>query len=149
MALAAAPKKPASPATNAPATTTSGSPTTRTKGVSFPIRDPVDNTLKTVFHCEEAIPHADGTFTLKRMHMETFREHEQLELIVEAPECRLDVSTRNASSPGSIKVRRADGLFTVEGDGFRWENDRKRLVVSNRVQTVIQQKLLGPAPKKS
>jgi hypothetical protein len=142
-------KKASSPAATNPPPAGTPTPATTTKGFSLSISDPADNTRKTLFKGEEAIRHADGSFTIKRLHMETYRAQNQLELIVEAPECRLEPTTQNVSSSGSLKVRRADGLFTLEGEGFRWETKSKRLVVTNRVQTIIQQKLVGPPAKKS
>jgi len=81
------------------------------------------------------------TATLHRVRgfrVETFREDETPDLTGEAPECALDMSSYNVSSPGPLTVTQAGGRFTHRGEGFSWDHRNGRLVLSNRVHTSIR-----------
>lgn len=83
----------------------------------------------------------DGRTLLKRFRMETLSEREEPELRIEAPECFFDLASKSASSSGPLKLSRADGLFSLEGRGFLWNQKENRLVISNEVRAVIRRSL--------
>lgn len=91
----------------------------------------------------DASQQADGLVLLKKFRMETLSEREEPEMSVSAPECLFSVSTRNAWSSGELKVSRADGLFTLEGEGFHWNQKETRLAISNKVRAVIRRNLFS------
>ncbi|TAK97613.1 MAG: hypothetical protein EPO07_12995 [Verrucomicrobia bacterium] len=80
----------------------------------------------------------NGTYLLKDMRIELFRENGQSELVVSAPECVYDPATRTASSAGRCELRSGDGQFVTTGEGFLWNQADTTLRISNRVQTVVQ-----------
>lgn len=97
------------------------------------------------FTASEAIPQGGSLLLARNFRMETFREKDgSEELLAEAPECLFDMTTKLASSPGPIQVRHADGLFFLNGRGFRWDQENSRLIVSNQVHTVIQTAFFNP-----
>lgn len=93
----------------------------------------------------DASQQADGLVLLKKFRMETLSEREEPEMMVSAPECLFSVSTRNAWSAGELKVSRADGLFSLEGEGFHWNQKETRLAISNKVRAVIRRNLFSPS----
>jgi len=74
----------------------------------------------------------------KDFRLETFATNGHALYIVEAPDCVYDKSDRLASSASHLKVRRADGQVTLEGEGFLWRQDDNFLIISNQAQTVIE-----------
>jgi lipopolysaccharide export system protein LptA len=73
----------------------------------------------------------------------------QLELIVEAPECLFDRTSQQASSPGPLKVHSGDGRLLIEGVGFllrQGSNNNLVLNISNQVSTTIKGARLGQSP---
>ncbi len=97
------------------------------------------------FTAAEAVPQGISIYLARNFHMETFREKDgSEELLIDAPECLFDATTKRASSPGPIRVRQGDGLFVLEGVGFQWDQENSRLVVSNQVHTVIQKMSIIP-----
>jgi hypothetical protein len=59
---------------------------------------------------------------------------------VGAPECVYDTMNATANSSGHLQLASGDGKFRVEGDGFLWQRNAQSLTISNRVQTVIENK---------
>lgn len=78
----------------------------------------------------------DGTELL------TFRETGEPELVVRAPEYIYDQHNQTASSAGPLHVQTADGRFSIDGEGFFWQQTNSVLLISNRVHTVVQPALL-------
>jgi lipopolysaccharide export system protein LptA len=77
--------------------------------------------------------------------LELFRSTGELELQVKAPECIYDTSAKIASSTGALSVETADGRFSIQGTGFRWQQSDSRLIISNQVETVIRKAMLTAA----
>ncbi|MEW6157155.1 MAG: LptA/OstA family protein [Verrucomicrobiota bacterium] len=86
----------------------------------------------------------DGKILIKGLHIETYREGDKLDMIVEAPECIFDPEKKVASSDGPLKVRTADQRFAIAGRGFRWQQLDSSLAISNDVHTVLRKTLLSP-----
>ncbi len=78
------------------------------------------------------------------LHLETYREDGQVEMIVEAPECLYDSEQRIATSAGEMKARQADGKYVITGTGFQWQQTNSVLIISNRAHTIISKELLKP-----
>ena len=74
----------------------------------------------------------------------TFRVTGEGEMTVEAPQCVYDPGQRSISSSGPLHMKTADGKFSIEGEGFLWQQTNSTLLVSNRVHTIIHPELLGP-----
>ena len=75
---------------------------------------------------------------LRGFRVETYRDDGTPELVGEAPECLLNLSTKDVVSAGPLSVRQADGLFSVRGEGFAWSQESGRLVLSNKVHTTFR-----------
>src|SRR5262249_32587022 len=83
-----------------------------------------------------------GLFAVTKAGLETFTEDGKRELLVEVPQCVYDSNQRTASSPGALRVEAVDGQFSIEGEGFLWQQTNSTLVISNQVHSVIQPTLL-------
>ncbi len=62
----------------------------------------------------------------------------QPQLIIETPECEFDLKDRRCYSSGLIRLREADGQYTLTGRGFSWRQGAAKLTISNEVQTIIK-----------
>jgi hypothetical protein len=100
-----------------------------TKGKSVP---------KTILMGLTGQPRAGG-FLIKGVKLEMYAESGQREMLVEAEDCIYDQQTKNASSSGKLKAQTEDGAFFIEGEGFEWRQAESRLVISNKVHTIIRQ----------
>jgi len=74
----------------------------------------------------------------------TYNPTGQGEMTVEAPECIYNSGQRSISSSGPLHVQTADGKFSIEGEGFLWQQTNSTLLVSNQVHTIIHPELVGP-----
>lgn len=86
----------------------------------------------------------DGRLQIRNFQMETLGEREEPEMRIEAADCIVEAVSRNANSAGPLKVSRADGLFSLEGVGFSWNQKDGRLVITNQVRAVVRMKLFDP-----
>src|SRR5262245_30589816 len=100
--------------------------------------------MKSLLQGDEAQPQADGSIVVKGTKLQTFREDGQRELLVETPQCVYRQVNRSVSSPESLRVEGADGKFSIEGQGFLWQQTNSSLVISNQVHSAVHPALLGP-----
>jgi hypothetical protein len=123
----------------------------RVKDFSWPefYDPPHQNQMKSLLTGAEAQPQADGKFLIKELKLETYREDGEREIIVAAPECVYDSAQRVANSAGRLQVQTGDGRFTIEGEGFLWQQTNASLVISNRVHTTIRPTSRKTEPSKS
>lgn len=105
---------------------------------SDPFPAPNHTQMRYVLTGGEGRPQADGKILLTKVKFETFRVNGDSEMIVEAPACTFDDKARTAGSAGKLFLQSGDGKLRVEGDGFGCQLASKTLVISNRVQAVIQ-----------
>jgi lipopolysaccharide export system protein LptA len=112
-----------------------------------PYGAPHETQIKSLLEAAKARRLADGQYLCKEATLQTFTETGQRELVVRAPECVSDPSGHSANSAGPLKVQTADGKFSLEGEGFLWQQTNSSLIISNRVHTVIQPDLLEPSTK--
>ena len=75
---------------------------------------------------------------IKQLKLETFAVDGKPEIVVTAPDCVYDTQNHAASSPGRMQLQSGDGKYRVEGEGFLWRQDGSSLIISNKVQTVIE-----------
>lgn len=99
---------------------------------------PHERQLRWLLKGAEARPRPGGEIAVQRVTLEKFLETGTRELLVELPECGFDPTTREASSPGSLRMQFQEGRFTLEGEGFWWQHTNTLLVISNRVRTSIR-----------
>jgi hypothetical protein len=86
----------------------------------------------------EASPQPGGLLVIKGLKLETFDVKGKPEIVVTAPECVYDTQNGVASSPGRLQLQTGDGKYRIEGEGFLWRRNDSFLIISNRVQTVIE-----------
>jgi lipopolysaccharide transport protein LptA len=109
---------------------------------------PHENQIKSLLRGARAQPLAEGRYQLTEVTLQTFRETGEGELSVKAPQCLYDSARHSANSPGHLQAQSADGKFSIEGDGFLWEQTNSCLRISNQVHTVVQPELLETSPGK-
>ena len=105
---------------------------------------PHETQLKSLLECSRAQRQPDGRYLITDAKYRTFRVTGEGEMTVEAPQCIYDQGQRSISSSGPLHVQTADGKFSIEGEGFLWQQTNSTLLVSNRVHTIIHPELLGP-----
>lgn len=103
--------------------------------------------IKTRVKGKRAEPQSEGKYLLKELRIETFHPDGTPEVIIEAPECVYDYSSRTANSAGPLRMRTGDGQFTLSGVGFLWQPGEPNLIISNRVDTLIRPQPKSPAKK--
>jgi len=81
----------------------------------------------------------NGTYLLKEMRIEMYREDGRREFVVIAPECIYDTAKQQASSAGPLELQSGDGQFVTTGEGFLWNQADQNLRISNHVQTVVRE----------
>jgi lipopolysaccharide export system protein LptA len=103
---------------------------------------PNERQAKSLLEGSRAEPLPGGRLEVSGARLQTFRTNGQVEMVVVAPRCEFDQSTRSVRSAGPISVKTADGSFSIEGEGFLWQQTTSFLAISNRVVTVIEPELL-------
>lgn len=103
---------------------------------------PNETQVKSLLKGEKARPLENGLVQLTQAELSTFRTNGQPELLIRAPECLYDQPKQEVSSTGPLHVQTADGRFSIEGEGFLWEQTNSVLFISNRVHTIIQPELM-------
>jgi lipopolysaccharide transport protein LptA len=103
---------------------------------------PNEKQMKSKLEGLRAQDRGDGKYLVTQAKLQTFREDGGVELAVETPQCSYDRATRVISSPGSLRAQTANGRFTIQGEGFSWDQTNSILTVSNNAQTIIQPAIL-------
>ena len=106
---------------------------------------PHETQLKSLLEGAQAQQQPDGRWLITEPKCQTFRVTGEGELVVTAPECLYDPGEQTIASAGPLRVQTADGRFTIEGEGFLWQQISSTLLVSNRVHTTLHRELFGPA----
>lgn len=99
---------------------------------------PNEAQAKTLLEGARAEPQPDGWFLLTSVKLSTFSTNGTLELVAEAPHCFFDSVHRIITSAGPLQVKKADGSFFLEGEGFLLRQTDFNLIISNRVHTIIR-----------
>lgn len=108
-----------------------------------------DGKIQARFKGARAVPVGPRTFDVEDLHVDTFAPDGDAQITAESPGCRVLV-TNDAfviTSPGPVRLTHADGRFSVDGVGFRWDHGAGRLTISNRVQTMARVRLPAPGRK--
>lgn len=133
--------------TNAPAGPAPG--IIRNWGIS--LRDGASGRVQVRFSSTEAAPAKAGdglmpaSWDVTGLKLETFRPDESADFTIEAPACRVNVTTRDAASPGPFVAHRESDGIRMTGTGFSFDNGRQRLVVSNDVRIELRATLVRTA----
>lgn len=99
---------------------------------------PNETRVKSRMSGAEAQPLAGGQLAVKQLKLETFSTNGTPLVVVEAPECVYDMTSRTANSAGHVQLRNGDGKLRMEGDGFLWRQDDSSLTISNHVDSVVK-----------
>jgi lipopolysaccharide export system protein LptA len=105
---------------------------------------PHETQLKMLLEGARAQRLPDGRIQVSDAKYRTYSPTGQGEMTVEAPECFYNSGQRSISSSGPLHVQTADGKFSIEGEGFLWQQTNSTLLVSNQVHTIIHPELVGP-----
>ena len=112
-----------------------------------PYPPPHQDRAKTITTGEEMIPQQDGSYLLKGVKIQTFRDtgDTNATLTMQAPSCIFDRKDHNASSPGPLQIDSGDGNMHIEGEGFLWlaGQTNTALTISNKVHTIIKKRYLA------
>jgi hypothetical protein len=134
---------------SAPATTPAA--TIRQWGIS--LRDNVTGRIQLRFSSSEASPAASekgglvpALWDVTGLRLESFRADERSDFVIESPSCRVNVTTRDAGSPGTFTARRETDGVSIRGRGFQFDGTEKRLTVSNSVQIELRTRLFQSKP---
>jgi len=107
---------------------------------------PHEGQMKSLLEAAKARRLADGRYLLTDASAQTLRVTGGRDLVVRTPQCVYDQALGSANSAGPLRAETADGGFSIEGEGFRWQQTNSVLTISNRVHTIVQPELLGPGP---
>ena len=99
--------------------------------------------LKSVLECARAQPQPKGLYLVTDAKWRNYRENGEGGMTAAAPECVYDSTRRLISSSGPLHVQVAEGKFSIEGEGFLFQQTNSTLWVSNRVHTILHPELLS------
>jgi len=83
------------------------------------------------------LPGSTRRFEIKSPKFQAFQTNGEPLVTIESPECFFEETTRALYSAETLAVQSGDGRFRITGKGFRWEQNKKLLVISNDVRAVI------------
>lgn len=109
--------------------------------------EPNHTNLMARIKAEKVNPHEGGRLLLTTMHLQVFQTNGMPTFSVQAPECIYDFTAGTASSTGRLHMASGDGRFSVEGEGFQWQQKGMTLNISNRVHTVLRDMLAKKAKR--
>ena len=124
-----------------------GTPGSMLRDWSFTLQK--DGKVQARFKGARAVPVGPRTFDVEDLRVNTFAPDGDAQITAESPACRVLV-TNDAfiiTSPGPVRIVHADGRFSVDGVGFRWDHGAGRLTISNRVQTMARVRWPPPGRK--
>ncbi len=100
--------------------------------------------MKTLLTGEGAEQLESGALLISKVKIQIFDDQTppKTRMVIEAPECVFDSRAKNASSAGSIALKSTDGRFSIEGEGFMWNQSISSLTISNKVETFISRTAL-------
>ena len=103
--------------------------------------------LQSIFTGESAVPVSTNEVLVKEFRMTTIADGDirKPQLVIAAPECRLDINPRShrITSTNRLRVSTATTNFVIEGRGFSCAQTNELLVISNSVITRL------PKPSKA
>lgn len=109
----------------------------RSAGFSLPYKK--DGKTAALFTSPESPkPLSLSQVQIKNLQVETYTSEGIPNLRGLAPDCVLDLNTKQASSAGPLTIQQVGGAFSLTGVGFSWNQESERLVLSNRVQATFR-----------
>src|SRR5664280_360038 len=105
---------------------------------------PNETQMKSLLEGAGAQPQPDGRLLVTKAKYQTFATNNEVELDVEAPQCFYDQAGKTISSSGPLSMHIANGRFSIEGEGFLYQQTNLTLLVSNRVHTILRPGLFEP-----
>ncbi len=96
------------------------------------------NALKALVTGREAVPQGRDLYLVKSMRMEHFYRNGRTNLIATSPECIVDLTRREVSSPQRVEAEGNGGNLFIEGEGFSCQLTNFHLIISNKVRAVIR-----------
>lgn len=121
---------------------------TEAKDFKLPLFYPASNgvqRIKTVIAGERWRFVTNGIVHLIKPGITNYHPDGTMEWIAIAPECTVNVNTKEASGHTNIYFRTADSRFVQTGVGFLWKQSDSVLIVSNKVHTWIDKQALTKA----
>ena len=112
------------------------------KRIKYPEYDRATGRIKSLLTGDTAVQVEGGLMLITGMRLETYQyagASQNVDLIIEAPECLFSFRTHVASSDGPMTLRRADGDASLSGRGFEWRQRESTLTISNNVRTVTRE----------
>ena len=100
--------------------------------------------MKSLLQGARAEPLPDGRNRITGGRLQTFLETGEPQIKVTAPEAIHDRARNIINSAGHLRVETSDGKFSIDGDGFLWQQTNSVLYISNNVHTTVQPDLLEP-----
>ena len=76
-------------------------------------------------------------FQVTQPRLVTFEKNGSRAFEIEAPHCNYNDPTRTLDSTGRLLAKTGEGQFTIEGDGFSFQQKQGVLIISNNVQAII------------
>ena len=84
-------------------------------------------------------------FQVTQPRLVTFEKNGSRAFEIEAPKCNYNDSARTLDSTGRLLAKTGEGQFTIEGEGFSFQQKLGILIISNNVQAII----INPTNKNS
>ncbi len=86
---------------------------------------------------KEAIELPGDQFQVTQPHLITFNKKGEREIEIEAPHCHYDKPASALRSSRHLLAKTGEGQFTIEGDGFSFQQKLGVLIISNNVRAII------------
>jgi len=121
------------------------------KSLKFPDYYPAphQSQLKSLVEGARVQPQPSDIYLVTEAKVQTFREDGSPEMIITAPQCIYNGSSRIISSEGPLHGKTADDAFSIEGEGFSFQTTNSALSISNKVHTQLDPDLLQPKTSKA
>jgi len=114
------------------------------KGITFAeyYPAPKETQMKSLLKAGSGKALGPDQYLLTDLVLTTFKITGEGEIVIKAPECLYNQRKGVASSTGALQLESAEGKFSLEGEGFLWQQTNSSLFISNRVQTLVAPELL-------
>lgn len=112
-------------------------------------KPPNDRQMSSLLEGASAQPEGVGRYLVQEARFRTFNPQGATLMEVATPEARYNDSRKEIHSPQSIRMQTAEGRFSIQGEGFLWQQTNSSLFISNRVRTVVSPELLQPRRPRS
>jgi lipopolysaccharide export system protein LptA len=112
------------------------------KGVQYAEVDEATGRRKSLFRGETAQSISNQELQVTGARLEIFTDDGKTNLIVVAPQCIYNTRIQSVASSGQLRVSTGEGQFSIEGEGFEWQQAGGHLVISNQVHAVLHKGLM-------